>query len=68
LRIKLTAGRPKPKSAKPFPVIVKLADGEARSIGLGVIELTPGGFVFLVSLTVSEVLQTRPQLLVPPPV
>src|SRR5262245_35534179 len=40
LRVKLIAGRPKPKLAKPFPVSVKLVGGEARSIGLGVIELT----------------------------
>ena len=40
LRVKLTAGNPKPKLAKPFPVRVKLAGGEARSTGLGVIELT----------------------------
>ena len=62
LRVKLTAGKPKPKLAKPFPVRVKLAGGEARSTGLGVIELIPGGI--RVSLTVSEVLPTNPQLLV----
>ena len=31
LRMKLTAGRPKPRLAKPLPVMVKLAGGEARS-------------------------------------
>src|SRR5215475_8148571 len=66
LRTKLTTGKPKPKFAKPLPVIVKLAGGVARSIGLGVMELTPGGG--RVSLTVSEVLPTRPQLLFPDPV
>ena len=63
LRTKLTTGKPKPKFANPLPVIVKLAGGEARSTGLGVMELTPGGG--RVSLTVSEVLPTRPQLLFP---
>src|SRR5262250_672638 len=63
LRTKLTTGKPKPKFAKPLPVIVKLAGGEARSTGFGVMELTPGGG--RVSLTVSEVLPTRPQLLFP---
>jgi hypothetical protein len=63
LRLKLTAGRPKPKLAKPFPVIVKVEGGEARSIGFGVIELTLGGV--RVSLTVSEVLPTSAQQQVP---
>ena len=65
LRTKLTTGKPKPRLAKPLPVIVKLAGGEARSTGLGVMELTPGGG--RVSLTVSEVLPTRLQLLCPCP-
>ena len=53
----MTTGKPKPKLAKPFPTMVKFAGGEARSMGLGVIELTlgPGR----VSLTVSDVEPTR---------
>ena len=39
LRVKLTTGKPNPRLANPAPVIVKLAGGEARSTGLGVIEL-----------------------------
>src|SRR2546422_73046 len=42
-------GKPKPEFVKPLPAMVKLAGGVARSIGLGVMELTPR-----VSLTVSE--------------
>src|SRR2546427_5157333 len=34
--MKFTIGRPKPRFAKPLPVIVKLAGGVARSIELGV--------------------------------
>src|SRR5262245_13524144 len=49
--MKFTTGRPKPKSANPEPVIVKLAGGDARSIGFGVIPLTVGAG--RVSLTVS---------------
>src|SRR5215813_2481219 len=60
LRVKLATDRPKPKLANPAPVITKLAGGEARSTGLGVMELTPG------ALTVSEVLPTRLQLFVDP--
>src|SRR5437899_2499335 len=41
-RMKFTTGRPKPRFAKPLPVIVKLAGGVARSIELGVMPLTPG--------------------------
>src|SRR2546428_1631600 len=40
-RMKFTIGRPKPRFAKPLPVIVKLAGGVARSIELGVMPLTP---------------------------
>src|SRR5215831_998099 len=64
LRVKLTTDKPKPKFAKPPPETVKLAGGEARSTGLGVMELTPGGG--RVSLTVREVLPTRLQLFVDP--
>jgi hypothetical protein len=53
-------GKPKPESVKPLPAMVKVAGGEARSIGLGVMELTPR-----VSLTVSEVVPTRVKVLVP---
>jgi hypothetical protein len=52
-------GKPKPEFVKPPPVMVKLAGGEARSIGLGVMELTPR-----VSLTVSEMVPTRLKVLV----
>src|SRR5260370_150546 len=47
--VKLMTGKPKPELVKPPPAMMKLAGGEARSIGLGVMELTPR-----VSLTVSE--------------
>src|SRR5256712_10130575 len=40
-RMKFTIGRPKPRFAKPLPVIVKLAGGGARSIELGGMPLTP---------------------------
>ena len=50
LRTKLTTGKPKPKFANPLPVIVKLASGEARSIGLGVMALT----IVLVPVTVAD--------------
>ena len=40
LRVKLATDRPKPRSPKPFPVMVKLAGGVARSMGLGTMELT----------------------------
>ena len=52
--MKFTTGRPKPRFAKPLPVIVKLAGGAARSIVLGVMPLTPR-----VSFTVSEALPIR---------
>jgi hypothetical protein len=48
-----------PKSLKPLPATVKFAGGEAKSTGLGVIELTLGGGVE--SVTVSEVLPARLQ-------
>jgi hypothetical protein len=38
--VKLATGKPKPKLAKPFPVSVKLAGGEARYTRFGVSELT----------------------------
>src|SRR5262249_9769760 len=57
LRTKLTTGRPKPRFAKPYPVIVKLAGGVARSIGFGVMPLTPGAG--RVSVTVSVALPRR---------
>jgi hypothetical protein len=62
-RVKLTIGKPKPEFANPLPATVKLTGGDARSIGLGVMELTPreGG----VLLTVRLVLPTRPQLFDP---
>src|SRR5215510_2737380 len=56
-RMKFTTGRPKPRSAKPVPVIVKLAGGVARSIGFGVIPLTLGAG--RVSFTVSVVVPIR---------
>src|SRR2546422_198699 len=39
--MKFTTGRPKPRFAKPLPVIVKLAGGVNRSIELGVMALPP---------------------------
>ena len=40
-RMKFTTGRPKPRFAKPLPVMVKVAGGLARSIVLGAMALTP---------------------------
>src|SRR5881409_4370992 len=60
LRTKFTTGRPKPRFAKPLPVIVKLAGGVARSIGFGVMPLTPG--TGRVSVTVSVALPIRLKL------
>src|SRR5881296_2230312 len=57
LRTKFTTGRPKPRFAKPPPVIVKVAGGLARSIVPGVIPLTPR-----VSVTVSVALPIRLKL------
>src|SRR5207244_4220164 len=51
LRVKLMTGNPKPEFVKPFPAMVKLAGGVTRSIGLGVMELTP----IPLPLTVAEV-------------
>src|SRR2546428_464746 len=57
-RMKFTIGRPKPRFAKPLPVIVKLAGGVARSIELGVMPLTPGTWG-----ESATVLQARPNSL-----
>src|SRR5437867_757702 len=57
LRTKFTTGRPKPRFAKPPPVIVKVAGGLARSIVPGVIPLTPR-----MSVTVSVALPIRLKL------
>src|SRR5439155_884204 len=40
LRVKFTTGKPKPASAKPPPVSVKLSGAAPRSTGLGVIAVT----------------------------
>src|SRR5882724_11598015 len=56
-RMKFTTGRPKPRFAKPLPVIVKVAGGSARSIGLGLTPFTPG--TGRVSVTVSVALPIR---------
>ena len=56
-RMKFTTGRPKPRFAKPLPVIVKLAGGVAKSIVFGVIPLTPP--TGRVSFTVSVALPIR---------
>src|SRR5262247_3711021 len=56
-RMKFTTGKPKPKSANPEPMIVKVEGGDARSIGFGVIPLTVGAG--RVSLTVSVTLPIR---------
>ena len=50
LRVKLMTGKPKPEFVKPFPAMVKLG-AVARSIRLGVMELTP----IPLPLTVAEV-------------
>jgi hypothetical protein len=63
LLVKLATDRPKPKLVNPPPAMVKLAGGAARSMGLGVMELTPGPG--RVSLTVSGIVPTRLQLFVP---
>src|SRR2546428_14166279 len=52
--MKFTTGRPNPRSAKPLPVIVKLAGGFSRSIVLGVMTAAPR-----VSVTVSAALPIR---------
>jgi hypothetical protein len=59
----LITGKPKIEFVKPLPAMVKVAGGEARSIGLGAMELTPG--TGRVSLTVSEVVPRRVKVLVP---
>src|SRR5215813_13282202 len=41
-RVKFATGRPKPRFAKPVPVMVKLAGGATTSTVLGVMLLTPG--------------------------
>ena len=51
LRVKLMTDKPKPEFVKPSPAMVKLAGGVARSIVLGVMELTPIPF----PVTVAEV-------------
>ena len=56
-RTKFTTGKPKPRFAKPTPVIVKVAGGSARSIGFGLMPLTPG--TGRVSVTVSVALPIR---------
>src|SRR5256712_9070518 len=64
-RMKFTIGRPKPRFAKPLPVIVKLAGGVARSIELGVMPLTPGSVTANIALTVVAALSVTVQVLVP---
>src|SRR5256712_114831 len=56
-RMKFTTGRPKPRFAKPLPVMVKLAGGVATSIELGGRPLTPGPGP--VSVTVTAALSIR---------
>src|SRR5262245_32508598 len=63
LLVKLATDKPKPKLVNPPPVIVKLVGGVAKSMGLGVMELTLGAG--RVSLTVSEVVPTRLPLFPP---
>src|SRR5438093_308027 len=64
-RMKFTIGRPKPRFAKPLPVIVKLAGGVARSIELGVMPLTPGSVTANIALTVVAALSVTVQVPVP---
>src|SRR2546422_6784133 len=63
--MKFTIGRPKPRFAKPLPVIVKLAGGVARSIELGVMPLTPGSVTANIALTVVAALSVTEQVPVP---
>src|SRR3989442_939933 len=69
-RMKFTIGRPKPRFAKPLPVIVKRAGGVAGSIERGVMPLTPGSVTANIALTVVAALSVTVQVLVreqPPP-
>ena len=63
-RVKFTTGRPNPRFAKPPPVIVKLAGGVARSIGLGVMPLTPA-MMLKVAVTACAALTVTVQVPVP---
>src|SRR5215470_9099729 len=63
-RMKFTTGRPKPRSANPVPVMVKLAGGAARSIVLGVMPLTLGMLV-KVAVTACAALTVTVQVPVP---
>src|SRR5439155_278648 len=50
LRVKFTTGNPKPASAKPPPVSVKLPGADGRSAGFGVVVVTHGVQLFTVRL------------------
>src|SRR5437762_3014512 len=50
-RTKFTTGRPKPRFAKPLPVIVKVAGGLARSTELGTMALTPAPIAVTAAVT-----------------
>src|SRR5882724_5272269 len=67
-RMKFTTGRPKPRFANPLPVIVKLAGALARSIGFGVMPLTPAAMPVTVTVASPplEVNRTTTELAVPP--
>ena len=66
-RMKFTIGRPKPRFAKPLPVIVKPAGGVARSIELGVMPLTSVSVTANVALTLAAALSVTMQVPVPEP-
>ena len=69
LRVKLTTDNPKPEFTKPPPVIVKLAGGTARSIGLGAIELTAlTDVVDMLNVAVTEVSPLTLSIQIPAPV
>ena len=64
--MKFTIGNPNPRSAKPPPVIVKLAGGVARSTVLGLMPLTPGPAMMLkVAVTACAALTVTLQVPVP---
>ncbi len=63
-RVKFTTGRPKPRFAKPLPLMVKPGGGVARSTEPGVIVLTPGGGVVLMTVSGPPPIRLKAALLV----
>ena len=62
--MKFTIGNPNPRSAKPPPVIVKLAGGVSRSTGFGMMALTPA-MTLKVAVTACAALTVTLQVPVP---